>query len=363
MKDMSEQINAFTKDHTLITKGVLIIMMLMHHLFSSDMLNTFEVSQIVSNSTIYGHINTFCKMCVSGYAFLTAFGITKSLMEFQQQSTGSDYFPYVLRRLIKLETNLFFIFVLAIGYKRLVVHESIRSLYDIGNGFKVTYLILDMLGLATYFDTPTINATWWYMTYSILQVIAMPFIYLIYKRWRYLALLAGWLLAPMILWGAMSFSILLPSVLMGTAFAYEAWFDKIKLLGRRNQKVIRICVEVIIVCAAYFLCSNTDLRYCYGFAFIIPLLVFETIDPIPVLRCVLKFLGKHSTNIFLIHTFIYYYFYPYFIYSFKKDWLILLVTLAISTGVSIIIEILKKVFCYNYLVTKYILPLGQNSNS
>ena len=357
---MREQSNTFTKDHTLITKGVLIIMMLMHHLFTIDMLNVFKVSIIIPDETIYGHINTFCKMCVSGYAFLTAFGITKTLMEFQEQSTYITYFKVICNRLIKLETNLFFIFVLAVGYKRFVVCESIRSLYDMGNGFRVTYLILDMLGLATYFDTPTINATWWYMTYSILLVVAMPFVYLAYKRWRYLTLLAGWLLAPVILWGAMSFSILLPSVLMGTAFAYEGWFDKIKLLEGKNKKIIRICIEVIIICVAYFLCSNTDLRYCYGFAFIIPLLVFEMIDSIPILRYIFKFLGKQSTNIFLIHTFIYYYFYPYFIYSFKEDWLILLVTLAISTGVSVVIEILKKMSGYNYLVTKYILPLGQN---
>lgn len=83
-----------------------------------------------------------------------------------------------------------------------------------------------------------------------------------------------------------------------------------------------------------------------------PLLVFDIVAYVPILSHVLKFLGKHATNIFLTHTFIYYYFYTDFIYSFKKDWLILIVMLIVCTMLSIFIELVKKIFRFNLLIDK-----------
>lgn len=52
---------SFTKEHTLITKGLLIIMMLIHHLFTSDMVDMYEVSTILSNGILLEHISAYCK--------------------------------------------------------------------------------------------------------------------------------------------------------------------------------------------------------------------------------------------------------------------------------------------------------------
>lgn len=95
-----------------------------------------------------------------------------------------------------------------------------------------------------------------------------------------------------------------------------------------------------------------DGSYSYLFAFVIPYIAYEFISHIPLLRTGLGFIGGHATNIFLTHTFIYYYFYTDFIYSFHDSWLILLVLLGLSLGVSILIELFKKVSGYNRLIDR-----------
>lgn len=63
---------------------------------------------------------------------------------------------------------------------------------------------------------------------------------------------------------------------------------------------------------------------------------------IPVINKILEFLGRHSMNIFLVHTFFRYIFFRDFIYGFKYFWLIVLVLFGVSLGVTMLIELLKK---------------------
>jgi hypothetical protein len=84
---------------------------------------------------------------------------------------------------------------------------------------------------------------------------------------------------------------------------------------------------------------------------------------IPYLDKVLGFLGKYSGDIFMIHTLIYFYYYPDFIYSFRYDLLILAVLLVISLTASLIISGLKKLTRYDRLTELVIrrLEAGQES--
>ncbi len=348
-------ITSFTKEHTWMTKGVLIIMMLMHHLFTSDMMETYEVSTILSNGILLEHICAYCKMCVPGFAFLSAFGMTRSFMKMQNNagSTPSNYFKIVCKRFIKIESAVIVIYIFAVLFKRFVVMESLRELYDMGSGFSVVYMIIDALGLASYFGTPMINVTWWYLTYAILLTASMPFVFLAYKKYRYLLLPMGCLLPMAVLINSVSFSLLLPSVMLGTAFAYEGWIEKIHTLKTGIFiKIFIAGIEIAEICFSYFLYRSTVIIYSYVFAFLIPLFVFDIISHVPIISHVLKFLGKHATNIFLTHTFVYYYFYTDFIYSFKKDWLILAIMLIICTVLSIFIELVKKISGFNLLIDK-----------
>lgn len=58
---------------------------------------------------------------------------------------------------------------------------------------------------------------------------------------------------------------------------------------------------------------------------------------------IMKFLGNHSMNIYMIHTFIYHYWFSNFIYSFKYPILIFFVLLAICLIISVLLEYGKKI--------------------
>ena len=343
---------SFTKEHTSITKGILILMMLMHHVFTPSLTKHFSVNITMNDQTLFLYVCTFFGLCISGFAFITAFGMTHSFNKLSA-FTPNNYFKLICKRLISLTATIFIIYALAILYKRFVIVESIRELYDRGDGFSIIYMLIDLFGMATYFNTPTLNITWWYLSYAILLIVAIPFIYMAYKKFRYLLLPAGCLLSLIIPGSTTMFFILLPSVLFGVAFAYERWFEKIHdSTSNIYIKLLRISVEVIGLIISYHLYRAVDLTYSYIFAFLIPLLVFEFIYHIPILNTILKYIGKHATNIFLTHTFIYYYFYTDFIYSFKKDWLIIIILTVICLLVSISIEALKKITGYNLLIYK-----------
>lgn len=342
----------FSQDHTLITKGILIIMMLVHHLFTQDLVQTYAVRIAFSNATMHQHISECCKMCISGYAFLSAFGMTCSLKK-MNDNTEKAYFKFVVRRIIKLEASLIFIYIVAILFKRFVMIESIRKVYENGNGFSFVCLIIDMLGMAEYFGTPTVNITWWYMSYALLLVIIMPLIYMLYKRYGLSLLMAVIGGAVIILQNKLNFAALLPSVLLGIAFASEGWFEKLSLL--RRKRIVRIGIEVVGIWFTYLLYCDVGITYIYAFAFLIPMLVFDLISSIPFISHLLKFLGKHSTNIFLTHTFIYYYFFTEYIYSLKYDWLILIVMLSLCSMVSMVLEFVKKLCGYNKLTNNMVL--------
>ncbi|MGN0475409.1 MAG: hypothetical protein ACI4IJ_09990, partial [Acutalibacteraceae bacterium] len=82
--------------------------------------------------------------------------------------------------------------------------------------------------------------------------------------------------------------------------------------------------------------------YCYAILF-----------PIKPLKKFLEFMGKHSMNIFLTHTFIRLYFFGDFIYSFKNAYLIVLVLWATSLALALAIYGLQKLVRFDELTAKF----------
>jgi len=71
----------------------------------------------------------------------------------------------------------------------------------------------------------------------------------------------------------------------------------------------------------------------------------------------LPYLGKHSMNMYMVHTFIFVYFFKDFIYGFKYPILIFLALLLSSLTVSIILEEIKKRIGL-YRLQNYLIDLG-----
>ncbi len=353
----------FTREHTLVVKGVLICMLLVHHVFAQDMIDKYGIDVVTDNTLLFSNIIVFFKVCIAGFAFLTAFGMTR-IFQAKEEADCRVLFFVTVKRLVKLMSSVVIIYILAALYKQFVMGESLAIFY--GGRWRKTgvilfYMLVDMMGLSDYAKTPMINVTWWYLSYAILLIVAMPFLYMAYKKFRYLLIPVGCLLPYAILKESVFFSILLPPVILGTASAYERWFEGREVSG--GKKVIGLVTGCGAVFLSYlfYIYANDTVSYTLSVA--IPYLVYRYVSDIPVVNTCLKFLGKHATNIFLVHTFIYYYFYSDFIYSVQKIWYIFPLLLCLSTGVSIAIELFKKITGYNRLVTRALDKIDQYAGS
>lgn len=348
---------SFSKKSTLVTKGVLIILLLMHHLFYGDAIGRFGVTTIAKDDIFITEIVQFANICLSGFAFLSAYGIAKKIKTIGNED-HIKRLKVTLLRFIKVEAAVFFIYVLAILYKYFVMNEPIKEFYTgARNQFEPIYMIIDGLGLASFFGTKYLNSTWWYMAFAIVLIFAMPIICLLYDKFRYVLIPVSIMLPLVIFNSNIYFSLLLPATVLGTAFAYEDWFEVIhqKLQSANiKQYLLRKSVALIIALSLLFVAfelgNNIGSHFMYPFGVAIVFLCYEFLEGIPVIKHILMYIGKHSTNIFLTHTFIYLYFYEEFIYSFEYSWLIFIVLLLLCLIVSAIVELLKTLLGYNKLL-------------
>lgn len=348
---------SFSKKSTLVTKGVLIILLLIHHLFYGDAIGRFGVTTIVKNDIFLTEIIQFANICLSGFAFLSAYGIANKFKNMENEE-HIKRLKITLLRFLKVEATVLFVYVIAILYKYFVMNEPIKEFYTgARNQFEPIYMVIDGLGLASFFGTKYLNSTWWYMSFAVVLIFAMPIICMLYEKIRYVLIPVSIMLPLVIFNSNVYFSLLLPSVVIGTAFAYEGWFEvlhhKIQGINTKQyvlRKLLAFIMVMFLLFVAFEMGNNIAIQYMYPFGFVIAFLCYEFLEGIPGIKHILTFLGKHSTNIFLIHTFIYLYFYEEFIYSFGYDWLILLVLLVLCLAVSAIVELLKSVIGYNKLL-------------
>lgn len=343
----------FTKAHTDMTKGLLMVMMLTHHVFYGDAVGQYGVRIFCLDPVSMGNLVSFCKTCIAGFAFLSAYGMSSCFLRRADQAPGA-LLVLCVRRLLKLLLPFWFLYGLALFYKGVVMGQNIRMFY-MGEDKSLLRLLLfmavDAMGLAAYFDRPTLNVTWWYLSYAILLIFAMPFLFYLYRKFRCLLIPAACLLpaVTMTMTHQVLFTQLLPIVVLGIAFAYEGWFAPPQ---SPKSAAGRFLLFFALFGLSYELAVYVSFSFGYLLAFSVPGMVYYGLCRIPVLREAARFLGKHAANIFLLHTFLYLYFYADFIYSFRSAWLILLVLSGLSLAVSMLLELLKKITGYNRLCGK-----------
>lgn len=87
---------------------------------------------------------------------------------------------------------------------------------------------------------------------------------------------------------------------------------------------------------------------------VILVLLYKSFQRIIKINIGLEFLGKHSFNIFLFHTFIYYLYFPFAIYWSRNPIIIFFSLLASSIAISVGIEKLKKAIGFYHLQDRLI---------
>lgn len=359
----------FTKEHTMQMKGIAIIILLFHHCFLNaqrwatvpyEKLATtkgwgyYPISFAPFSSHTIQYLASFSKICVAMFVFMTGYGMWISYESQKKKTTMSNY---IKKRMVTLMTGFLIIFVVT----EILAIPTGRFIEVYGHDFRsVVYMIIDALGLAKLLGTPLFCLTWWYMSLAIVLIMIFPFVHSIMEKYQWIVVVASIIVPRACGFGQSTdlFRYLLAYTL-GMYFAQHDLLARIKekfmeqnVAGKLLSLIVSLIgLAVIIKCRQNAWIGWKYLDFWDGFAamYVIVLSYIYILNGKWIVKG-LGFLGKHSMNIFLIHSFYRDVFFHEFTYSFYYAWLDYIVLMAISLVTSIVLEWFKKLIRYEKFI-------------
>ena len=359
----------FTKEHTMQMKGIAIIILLFHHCFLNaqrwatvpyEKLATtkgwgyYPISFAPFSSHTIQYLASFSKICVAMFVFMTGYGMWVSYESQKKKTTMSNY---IKKRMVTLMTGFLIIFVVT----EILAIPTGRFIEVYGHDFRSeVYMIIDALGLAKLLGTPLFCLTWWYMSLAIVLIMIFPFVHSIMEKYQWVVVVASIIVPRACGFGQSTdlFRYLLAYTL-GMYFAQHDLLARIKekfmeqnVAGKLLSLIVSLIgLAVIIKCRQNAWIGWKYLDFWDGFAamYVIVNSYIYILNGKWIVKG-LGFLGKHSMNIFLIHSFYRDVFFHEFTYSFYYAWLDYIVLMAISLVTSIVLEWFKKLIRYEKFI-------------
>lgn len=218
--------------------------------------------------------------------------------------------------------------------------------------------IIDIILNLTAFKTTWNHECWFLFPYSILA-ICYPLIFKIMKKNElllsvislFLFLISGFLISRLGNGGSISNPfinnlvqtgfMLLPFMIGALSSKYNI-FTKLKnKFQTKTNKWIFLLLIILLIIVKYYISSSVFFPI-YGFLFISLYLLINYNNQFIFLR----FIGKHSMNIWMIHTWLMVYIFSDFFYSLKNPILILFFVLIACIIVSMIINKITKIILF-----------------
>lgn len=354
-----------TKNDSLAIKGLAILLLLYHHLYQNiERFENFDISFAPLGQELAMSISIMCKICVSIFAFITGYGLLKSIS--RVNFNRKEIFKWNITRLVKTLSGFWFIYTIAFIVTMAIDKLPVKTYFAKGETAGIMYIINDFLGLAGLFDTPTLCATWWYMSAAIVFILIIPLVYIVSKRVGYLPVLLVLSALPRLMnvgypGGTNIYTFVFP-VIFGMIFADYNLFEKIEKHSPKNKYAAYILHFVLfeaLTVGSYYIHASAYNRIAawelnYGLIPVFFICFFRfCIVRIPILKQTLKFIGVHSMTIFLTHTFIRHTYLNEFVYTSSKNFLgIFAVLFAMSLVLALILDYFKKLCRYDKLINK-----------
>ena len=347
----------FTKKDTDFCKGIAIVLMIFHHLF-----NDYEEYEgiIVNYSPFSGdylmHLAMLARVCVAIFVFLSGYGIASTYRKKfgQRIPDKKEIGVFVWNRYWKLMAGYWFAFLLTLLCQPL--GRTVFEAYGTELKSFAMYFLVDVLGLAYLFSTPTLNPTWWYMTLAIAIIVLMPFIMQLMQRFGAFLVTIGTVFMILMFHQLNPLTVYFFPVMLGAACRECDVFERVNALWKEKRG--GFALKILLECIVFVLLLKYKSDYNYGgmleglLALDIALLVNGCLIKLPVISDVMEYLGKHSANMFLVHNQIYSYYFLGFFYS-MKHWIIITVAVtAASFAASVLMEKLKKITGYQKITER-----------
>lgn len=355
--------NAFSTKDSLALKGIAILMMMFHHCFlDASRIAGYDVSFFPFSQSFVVSMSSMFKICVSLFAFISGYGLFLSANTSCNDAKATE--KWTIIRIIKTMNGYWFVFVLAIIVTQILSGrpESVYCADGVISG--IIYAIIDFFGFARILGTPDLLHTWWYMGAALIYVALVPVIKKSIENLGIVTTSVLIIVIPRILGNGFVNStsphVFLFTVFLGVLFAKYNWFEKIEQIklakSERLNKIITFIALAVLLLVSLIIFFHAPLKKVWEYHYALyPVIVIifckKYIIPIKGIREMLIWFGKHSMNVYLIHTFIRYTYCMDFIYSFKHFLLIGFVLFFISLAISaLVIEPLKKLLKYDVLI-------------
>ncbi|WP_040207168.1 acyltransferase family protein [Neobacillus jeddahensis] len=333
------------KKDTEILKGIAITLMVIHHLFRfPEKLNGISYIETFSFGSLSFEflIADFGKVCIGIFVFLSGYG-------YYIISLRKVNYNYYLNKLYRILINTYLIFII-------FVPIGLRYF-----NYDKNLLIQNLLLLR--FDY---NPEWWFLSTYILLLLITPVILKLFNyNYKYTILASTIFFVSSLFFqqynemfeGHIFLNQITNVMFWQIIFVVGIFFSRYKLFSQINQLVKRLSnhnvliAYLLILSVIFFRLSLTLISKKLGignntwFDFIVvPIFLYCSLIIIKnkfVLK-ILKILGEHSTNIWLTHTFLSFYYIPKIIFYPKISFLILINLLVCSLIISIVINFLVK---------------------
>lgn len=291
------------------------------------------------------------KVCVSIFLILSGYGLYKSCSKkYGLPVRIKSSLCFSGKQLVKLLMNFWFIFILFVPLGFFFGRNPV-AIYSGGTTNGLLNGALDFFGLARLFNTPTMNATWWFMTTIILLYLLFPVLLkaLSFSKEGLLLVSVALYFLPAFLSGFIVLQTFVFPFVLGMLSARMNLFERIHNgMGKTWVKVVVCSAAVIFFGYLRYQTYQADVFFAYA----IILFSFAVLSRILGLRLCLSEIGRCSGDIFLFHTFIYGYYFSDFIRSFQYPAVVYLVMVIVCYATARLIDWLKEITKYQALILR-----------
>lgn len=356
--------DSFSMKNSLATKGVAILMMMWHHNFSPGNFeqHTVDFWPLMQSQAV--HIATFCKICVSLFAFISGYGLYLSYRP--QRDKGESPTGWILEKTIRTLSGYWFIVLLSWIVCTLLDNRPYQVYgFEASAYVGLWNMLVEFLGLTNLTGGNLLNITWWYMSAAVVFIILLPLICAGFEKIGCLCVIGMVLILPRISMGypgALHFFSFFPIFCFGMVFARYDLFGVWKRFwarwkGRLLIRAAKFAGMLLLLGLIYKLYYHLpgkiwwDLKWDV-FPLLLILFLYDYIFSVPVLNEVLIIFGRHATNMYLVHEFIRGMYGNEFIYGIGQSFVMTVMLLSCSLACSFIIELLKKAVHYEQGIDK-----------
>lgn len=350
----------FNKENSLVIKGFAILAMLFHHCFLKGRFEDYAISLVPFTQGQITNMASFLKICVPLFAFVSGYGLWLSL---DSKPQSVSYPQWYKKRIVSSFKHYWLIVVLVWIICMAIDQRPVDVYFDKGVGVGIFYMLADLAGVSSLLDTPMLIGTWWYMGAAFAFIILAPLLHYALKKVGSLFCLAILFIFPRIgaigFPGGTQFFTFMPAFCLGMIFAKNFVFEHIRKVALRKwyTYVIALLICAAVAFALYKTYLKLPIKEYWDIkwdliptAFIV--ILYLITEPIGWLKKGVAFLGKHSANIFMIHTLIRGIYLEKFIYTSPHFTVVLLKLFVLSLAASFVLNGLIKLTRYDLLIDR-----------